>query len=124
MTASLELFTQGGATIQGPVRPAQSTVNGTVAAEVTVTAQCPRMPQPGEPGYTTICKHDNTSNLQIGGGLLGNMLLQAAAEVAGPLRFLESVTAYDWMSWTFAAALKAVRKWGLTGRADCVPCLV
>lgn len=120
MTASLGTggFTQGGATIQGPIRPAQSIVPGEIAAEVTVTAECPRMPLPGEPGYTTICKHDNTSNLQIGGGLLDSMLLQAASTAlqmlqahAAALRFLESVSAYDWTS---AAALTVVRKWGLT----------
>lgn len=111
VTASLGtgVFTQGGATIQGPVRPAQSTAAGTIAAEVTVTAQCPRMPQPGEPGYTTICKHDNTSNLQIGGGLLGNMLLQAAAAALQRLSgtgwrapLFTSVIPSDWIS---AAAL-------------------
>jgi hypothetical protein len=113
VTSSLEMgaFLQGAAAVQGPVRPAQSVAPNTIAAEVTVTASCPRMPLPGEPGYTTICKHDNTSNLQIGGGVAvaPTCLLQAASAAAQRLQASAAVllffkTAYDWTSWTHGSA--------------------
>lgn len=47
----------------GPVHIKQGAAG--TAGEATATAQCPRMPLPDEPGYTTICRHDNTSNLQV-----------------------------------------------------------
>jgi hypothetical protein len=48
-----------------PVKIMQGGGPGTKAGEGTAMAQCPRMPLPDEPGYTTICRHDNTSNLQV-----------------------------------------------------------
>jgi hypothetical protein len=38
---------------------------GFIAAEITVTASCPKT-NFSAPEYSNICKHDNTTNLQVG----------------------------------------------------------
>jgi hypothetical protein len=51
----------------GEAHVMQGTAPGAIAAEVTVTASCPKTNFTG-PEYSNICKHDNTTNLQVSQG--------------------------------------------------------
>lgn len=70
----------------GELLPLDGSAPGTKAGEVTVTASCPKAPNYTEPGYSAICKHDNTSNLQVGKARLRLLPLRCPAERATPGR--------------------------------------